>query len=535
MGLDDNDTRGWVMSTVSGVACIVGSSIICVDLIWRQCCCCKRHWSITTNNAFLSASLSLSAGVMLFSSLYSMLPTAMKYLIRAGLSKAASAYAMTGLFLSGVIVIRIVSAFIHRYIPSHIVDCNHSHDPHGPDLEHGQEHEEMEDHLDQEEQTSPANGGTERTPLLPKKTGQLPDPGPRPALGVLSRTTGHIRTVPQRRETMRQRWGRQLSQFLGGAEAYCDDNGPCYGVSQTCGQECSKILAPRAPSTSTDPGRPLDPTSPFSLPSRRTMTESGDRNTPDEPETPVTVRRVPAAEQSDPQPHRPMTSEQHADDYFSSQPLPLPQQSPSLVQEEDDEETAQSSGRSTMSVTMGKPWDQPSPHSSAQHHHHVPHNAFLSIGLQTSLAIALHKLPEGFITYATNHANPTLGLTIFLALFIHNITEGFAMALPLFLALHSRWKAILWSSLLGGISQPAGAGIAAFWIWCAKKAGGDTVGDGPSWGVYGGMFAATAGVMTSVALQLLSEGLSLTHNRDLCIGSAIAGMGVLGVSFALTA
>jgi ZIP family zinc transporter len=167
------------------------------------------------------------------------------------------------------------------------------------------------------------------------------------------------------------------------------------------------------------------------------------------------------------------------------------------------------------------------------HHHHVPQNAFLSIGLQTSVAIALHKLPEGFITYATNHASPTLGLTVFLALFIHNIVEGFAMALPLYLALSSRWKAMFWSSLLGGISQPAGAGLAALWIWSSGHTGSDS--RGPSWGVYGGMFAATAGVMTSVALQLFSEGLGLTHRRSMGIGFAVAGMGLMGLSFALTA
>ncbi|KAL9630403.1 MAG: hypothetical protein Q9164_006433 [Protoblastenia rupestris] len=164
------------------------------------------------------------------------------------------------------------------------------------------------------------------------------------------------------------------------------------------------------------------------------------------------------------------------------------------------------------------------------HHHHVPSNAFLSIGLQTSIAIALHKLPEGFITYATNHANPTLGFTVFMALFIHNITEGFAMALPLYLAINSRWQAMLWSSLLGGVSQPLGAGVAALWFKIAGRSDmkpGDTV--------YGCMFSITAGIMASVALQLFSESLTLTHNRKICVAFAFIGMGILGVSFALTA
>lgn len=157
-------------------------------------------------------------------------------------------------------------------------------------------------------------------------------------------------------------------------------------------------------------------------------------------------------------------------------------------------------------------------------------NAFLSIGLQTSIAIALHKLPEGFITFATNHANPSLGFSVFLALFIHNITEGFAMALPLYLALNSRWKAMAWALILGGFSQPLGAGIAAIWF----KVAGST-GRAPGEAIYGGMFAVTSGIMASVALQLYSESQDLTHSRTMCKICAFAGMAILGASSALTA
>jgi ZIP family zinc transporter len=173
-------------------------------------------------------------------------------------------------------------------------------------------------------------------------------------------------------------------------------------------------------------------------------------------------------------------------------------------------------------------------HDAQQHHHHVPTNAFLSLGLQTSTAIALHKIPEGFITYATNHANPTLGFSIFLALFIHNITEGFALALPLYLAIGSRWKAMLISAVLGGVSQPLGAGVAALWFKIqgrGRQHGADEEMDT----IYGCMFAVTAGIMAMVSLQLLGESLDLTNSRRLCFVSAFAGMGILGLSSALTA
>lgn len=159
-------------------------------------------------------------------------------------------------------------------------------------------------------------------------------------------------------------------------------------------------------------------------------------------------------------------------------------------------------------------------------HHHVAKNQFLSIGVQTSIAIALHKFPEGFITYATNAANPSLGFTVFLALFIHNIAEGFAMSLPLFLAVQSRPKAILWASLLGGLAQPAGATVA--WLGIRGRANIDTA-------VYGALFAVTAGIMCSVGLQLFTQAVLIHHGGRLAFVCAFAGMAILGISSALTA
>jgi len=165
-----------------------------------------------------------------------------------------------------------------------------------------------------------------------------------------------------------------------------------------------------------------------------------------------------------------------------------------------------------------------------QHHHHAPNadTKFRTIGLQTSVAIALHKLPEGFITYSTNHANPSLGLSVFLALLVHNVAEGFALALPLYLSYHSRFVALFWASLLGGLSQPLGAGIAAIWFHVQGRDGHQ-----PSLVLYGCMFAATSGVMVSVALHLFTEGLKGYHNPTLCIAFAFIGMALMGMSNAL--
>jgi ZIP family zinc transporter len=174
--------------------------------------------------------------------------------------------------------------------------------------------------------------------------------------------------------------------------------------------------------------------------------------------------------------------------------------------------------------------DEQSDVEAQQHHHHATDEAakFTTIGLQTSIAIALHKLPEGFITYSTNHANPTLGMSVFFALLVHNVAEGFALALPLYLSSRSRSVAMFWASLLGGISQPLGAGIAALWFQFQGRDGNQ-----PSLALYGCMFAATSGIMASVALHLFTEALQENHNRNLCIVFAFFGMALMGMSNAL--
>ena len=78
-------------------------------------------------------------------------------------------------------------------------------------------------------------------------------------------------------------------------------------------------------------------------------------------------------------------------------------------------------------------------HYNHSHHHHVntAHSRLLVIGIQTALAITLHKLPEGFITYVTSETNPDLGISIFLSLIVHNFVEGFSICLPLFYSMEN--------------------------------------------------------------------------------------------------
>lgn len=493
----DNDTRGWIMCIVSGIACIFGSSIICIDLILRHIPRWK-DFRIQDSSVFLGCSMSLSFGVMIFSALYSMLPSSKRYLERAELSAQKAAWMLLGFFILGFVGIQIISRFLHHYMPSHVVDCHHSHDEiskgntsrHVSHASHacantGRSRSRHHSHgprkaLADEEATT----NTESTPLL--NGGRV-----RPKSGhshhhhedhrlnrSASRNLSAAPTNP-RRPSMVQVQSRVMS-FVKDTKTNCDESGPCFGYSEPCGRECLKHFPSTRSST-------FFRTAIFSNRASFPTSETGgfEEAEPVEADAGCTSSRC-------------RSSGDAQDESCCSE---------SGAEDEADLE--------------------------AQHHHHVPENAFMSIGLQTSIAIALHKLPEGFITYATNHASPALGFSVFMALFIHNITEGFAMALPLYLALGSRTKAMGWASLLGGISQPLGAGIAALLFTIQGHRDADS--DGPGFAVYGCMFAVTAGIMTSVALQLFVEGVGMCHRKELCIGFAMLGMALLAGSNALTA
>ena len=436
-----------------------------------------------------------------------MLPSAKSYLVKGGFSPSVAAYVLIGCFLAGVLGIQIVSHFLHHYIPSNVVDCNHTH---SGEEESDDDHDSSAEHRHQ-------NGNTdlsEQTPLLSTNDCSRTRSGTNDTNDGTETT---FLSVPStRRPSLQKRLTARVATFVLGAKAMCDENGPCHGYSDPCGQECFKAIS-RSPTRArrSSAGPPRTPglhrasTQPFSY-TMHTPLGSLEEN----------ANLCHSSEQT----HEHL--QHHAPDRGrQSRRISSSYQLTNGSKPSDDLESGKQNLAEARSVKGNPPND-----ATQAHHHHVPSNAFLSIGLQTSIAIALHKLPEGFITFATNHANAKLGFAVFMALFIHNITEGFAMALPLYLALHSRWKAMFWSSLLGGISQPLGAGVAAIWFHIAGR--GEMA---PGERIYGCMFAVTAGIMSSVALQLFSESLGLTHNRNLCIAFAFIGMGILGVSFALTA
>ena len=396
-----------------------------------------------------------------------------------------------------------MSRFLHHYIPSHIVDCDHTHQ------EPGGNGERVDLHQPHHEQITAGRDdyASEDTPLLSQG-----DLKPRIEQRSQSWTVGRTDTPPDsskmpKRPSLQSTLTRRVTTLVSAAKAHCDEGGPCYGFTDPCGKECFKVFS----------------RSPSSAMARRTTNGQFHRPSLQSPSYPPLYSSRGQLEGLDEESEGELTEPGEGQQNSTSIRGQRSRQYPSIHSLPIRDFLVSGEPARSHSKTRSSSEDV----QNQFHHHHVPSNAFLSIGLQTSIAIALHKLPEGFITYATNHVNPKLGFTVFMALFIHNIAEGFAMALPLYLAFGSRLKAMLLSSALGGASQPLGAALAVLWFKTANTRDMERV--------YGCMFAATSGILTSVALNLFSESLQLTHNRNLCMTFAFVGMGILGISYALTA
>ncbi|KAI9188946.1 hypothetical protein H9P43_000368 [Blastocladiella emersonii ATCC 22665] len=143
----------------------------------------------------------------------------------------------------------------------------------------------------------------------------------------------------------------------------------------------------------------------------------------------------------------------------------------------------------------------------------------------TGLAITIHNLPEGLASFISMSHSVASGLPLAVAIAIHNIPEGLCVAVPVFYATGSRWKAFIWGTLTGA-SEPLGAVLG----YVILKATPDT----ELSVVYGVLFAIIAGVMTFVSIsQLIPTALAHHPNpRDVAI-LVFVGMAVMASSLVL--
>ena len=82
------------------------------------------------------------------------------------------------------------------------------------------------------------------------------------------------------------------------------------------------------------------------------------------------------------------------------------------------------------------------------------------IGLLSAVALFLHNIPEGILTFSTAYQDFNLGLKIVFAIALHNIPEGISIAVPVYYATKKKGRA-LFLTMVSGLSEPL-AGILTF-------------------------------------------------------------------------
>ncbi|MDE5586954.1 MAG: ZIP family metal transporter [Bacilli bacterium] len=119
------------------------------------------------------------------------------------------------------------------------------------------------------------------------------------------------------------------------------------------------------------------------------------------------------------------------------------------------------------------------------------------VGLISCLAIIMHNIPEGIITYLTSSSDLRLGVALTLAIALHNIPEGISISVPIYYSTGSRKKALLYT-FISGISEPFGAVLA--FIFLAPFVNSF---------VMGILYAFIAGIMIHISIyELLPESCS---------------------------
>lgn len=148
------------------------------------------------------------------------------------------------------------------------------------------------------------------------------------------------------------------------------------------------------------------------------------------------------------------------------------------------------------------------------------HLALSRMTLLSAIAIFIHNFPEGMATFVGAMANPRAGVAICIAIALHNIPEGVVVAMPIFYATGSRWRAFTWA-FLSGVSEPVG-GLVGYLILS---------GSGMSPIAFAALFAVVAGMMVYISIrELLPTALKYDPEDRYVTMCFLIGMAVMAAS-----
>lgn len=530
-----NWSQGWLLTTLSSILCILGTLIIFFDDIYYfilpKSFTSKYPFHLKENYRFMNGSLGFLSGCLIITSLYRLLPEAMNY-IEHSIDKSESEsndnsklkkvqFHLILSYIAGIIICVLFNVILHYFTSESVVHCNHGGDvnvkdnhPHTheeeeeydiPQLDYFNQHHNhiTDDQIETTESSSPKckclNDNTlqESPTTTNKKKKSVTSTTPEPLTTTeieerarLDESTPLIRKPSLKTKT-------SLLRYIMATSSDCCSDGECKGYSsaELCTFHCS-------------------------------------HQNHHEPDC------------------NPLTHHHHHHLHYCE--IPEFDSYQGIIKGDTSSHSSNSNNNhngttaalSTANMTTTVSLSRRMTHETHEvdHHHHVnsPLSRLLLIGIETVLAITLHKFPEGFVTFITSETDPELGLSIFLSLIFHNFTEGFSMCLPLYYSFSSQrhnphWaklKAVSISGFLGGMSQPIGALMGYFFLmYNQDKYGGNKPIDIQMLNyIFGITLALTSGFLTVIALSMYGSAVSFGGSLNFVMTWCIFGIIVISLS-----
>lgn len=144
-------------------------------------------------------------------------------------------------------------------------------------------------------------------------------------------------------------------------------------------------------------------------------------------------------------------------------------------------------------------------------------NYLYKVGFISMIAIILHNIPEGIVTFITSSYDLKIGICLGIAITLHNIPEGVSISLPIYYSTNSRRKAFLYT-FISGFSEIIGSFISYLFIHSYNYL------------FMGFLYSFISGIMIHLSLNILFPS-SLKYNRlFLSVFSFILGVLVIYIS-----
>ena len=84
------------------------------------------------------------------------------------------------------------------------------------------------------------------------------------------------------------------------------------------------------------------------------------------------------------------------------------------------------------------------------------YDSLYKVGILSMIALIIHNIPEGIITFISSEINLKLGIILGITIALHNIPEGILISVPIYYSSNKRFKAIFYT-FISGISEVVGA------------------------------------------------------------------------------